>query len=74
MNLQNSAAKQTSSRRMSGNTESIHRCAFECIMIMILMRFSTVIYSVNLVRYKLEHTEPKLITSNTSFTTNLMKI
>ena len=37
MNLQNSAAKQTSSRRMSGNTESIHRCAFECIMIMILM-------------------------------------
>ena len=37
MNLQNSAAKQTSSRRMSGNTESIHHCAFECIMIMILM-------------------------------------
>ena len=37
MNLQNSAAKQTISRRTSGNTESIHRCAFECIMIMILM-------------------------------------
>ena len=37
MNQQNPAAKPTSSRRMSGNTESIHRCAFECIMIMILM-------------------------------------
>ena len=38
MNKQNPAAKQTSSRRMSGNTESIHRCAFEWLWMIMMLR------------------------------------